>query len=156
ASDTSVGVASVTNHDLVFLTNSTLRGSIDTSGNFNLINQGDIRLYDADSSHYVGFQAPTAVTTSVAWTLPAADSSGCFQSNGAGTVSIGACGMGGGSGVSIGDAIGSATPGSVLFANSSSQLAQDNANLFWDDANDRLGLGANSSLKSILHIQGTV
>ena len=35
--------------------------------------QGDIRLGDADSTHYVGFKAPTTVTSSLVWTLPAAD-----------------------------------------------------------------------------------
>jgi hypothetical protein len=35
--------------------------------------QGDIRLGDADSTHYVGFKAPTTVGTSLVWTLPAAD-----------------------------------------------------------------------------------
>jgi hypothetical protein len=33
------------------------------------------------------------------------------------------------------------TAGSVLFGGSSGAPAQDNANLFWDDTNDRLGLG---------------
>lgn len=46
-----------------------------------------------------------------------------------------------GGGVSIGDAIGSATQGSVLFAGVGGILAQDNANLFWDDSNKRLGIG---------------
>ena len=35
--------------------------------------QGDIRLGDANSSHYVGFKAPTTVGSSLVWTLPAAD-----------------------------------------------------------------------------------
>ena len=35
--------------------------------------QGDIRLGDADSTHYVGFKAPSTVGTSLVWTLPAAD-----------------------------------------------------------------------------------
>ena len=35
--------------------------------------QGDIRLGDADSTHYVGFKAPATVSTSLVWTLPAAD-----------------------------------------------------------------------------------
>ena len=35
--------------------------------------QGDIRLGDADSSHYVGFKAPATVSSSLVWTLPAAD-----------------------------------------------------------------------------------
>jgi len=33
------------------------------------------------------------------------------------------------------------TTGSIVFANASNQLAQDNANLFWDDTNNRLGVG---------------
>ena len=37
--------------------------------------QGDIRLGDADSSHYVGFKAPATVSSSLVWTLPAADGS---------------------------------------------------------------------------------
>ena len=40
--------------------------------------------------------------------------------------------------------MGSATQGSVLFAGAAGVLAQDNANLFWDDTNDRLGIGTNS------------
>ena len=35
--------------------------------------QGDIRLGDANSSHYVGFKAPATVGTSLVWTLPAVD-----------------------------------------------------------------------------------
>lgn len=37
--------------------------------------QGDIRLGDADSSHYVGFKAPATVSSSLVWVLPAADGS---------------------------------------------------------------------------------
>jgi len=33
------------------------------------------------------------------------------------------------------------TAGSVLFAGASGLISQDNANLFWDDANNRLGIG---------------
>jgi hypothetical protein len=47
----------------------------------------------------------------------------------------------GGGGMAIGGAITSATAGSVLFAGASGVLAQDNANLFWDDTNNRLGIG---------------
>ena len=35
--------------------------------------QGDIRLGDADSTHYVGFKAPATVGSNLVWTLPAAD-----------------------------------------------------------------------------------
>ena len=34
---------------------------------------GDLRLNDADSSNYVGFKAPTTVSSNIVWTLPAAD-----------------------------------------------------------------------------------
>jgi hypothetical protein len=46
-----------------------------------------------------------------------------------------------GGGVSIGDTITGATEGSVLFAGAAGVLAQDNSNFFWDDTNDRLGIG---------------
>jgi len=55
-------------------------------------------------------------------------------------------------GVSIGDTISGATQGSVLFAGSSGVLAQDNANLFFDDSNNRLGVGTNNP-SVLLHIQ---
>jgi hypothetical protein len=44
------------------------------------------------------------------------------------------------------------TNGSVIFA-SGGTLAQDNANLFWDDANNRLGIGTNSPSYP-LHLAG--
>lgn len=53
--------------------------------------------------------------------------------------------VGGGSGISIGDNIsGGSTAGSILFVSGAQQLTQDNANLFWDDTNDALGIGTNS------------
>jgi hypothetical protein len=48
---------------------------------------------------------------------------------------------GGGGSMAIGGSITSATAGSVLFAGTSGVLQQDNANFFWDDANNRLGIG---------------
>ncbi len=48
---------------------------------------------------------------------------------------------GSGGSVSIGDSITSATAGSVLYAGASGVLAQDNANLFYDYTNHRLGIG---------------
>ena len=41
----------------------------------NLPAQDDVRFWDADSSNYVGLQAPAAVTTNRVWTLPATDGS---------------------------------------------------------------------------------
>ena len=50
----------------------------------------------------------------------------------------------GGGGMAIGGSITSATAGSVLFSGASGVLRQDNANLFWDDTNNRLGIGTAS------------
>ena len=41
------------------------------------------------------------------------------------------------------------TSGSVVFADGSGVYAQDNTNFFWDDANDRLGIGVGASSNTI-------
>ena len=61
---------------------------------------------------------------------------------------------GGGGGASIGGAVTSGTTGSILFINPTATLAQDNANLFWDDTNNRLGVAINVPLYR-LDINGT-
>jgi hypothetical protein len=50
---------------------------------------GDLRLKDADGSHYVGFASPSTVSTNKVWTLPAADgTSGQFlKTNGSAVLS---------------------------------------------------------------------
>jgi hypothetical protein len=63
-------------------------------------------------------------------------------------------GAGGGS-MAIGGNITSATAGSVLFAGASGVLSQDNANLFWDDSNNRLGIGTNAP-SGPLHINSDI
>ena len=49
------------------------------------------RYYDSDASHYVAFGAPASVTTSLTWTLPAADgtSGQVLSTNGSGVLSWG-------------------------------------------------------------------
>lgn len=44
----------------------------------------------------------------------------------------------------IGGDIPGGTDGSILFIHPAETLAQDNANLFWDDTNNRLGVGTNT------------
>ena len=58
------------------------------------------RYYDSDASHYVAFGAPASVTTSLTWTLPAADGTNgqVLSTNGSGVLSWGA-----GGGISDGD-----------------------------------------------------
>src|SRR3990167_4848448 len=46
------------------------------------------------------------------------------------------------------------TAGSVLFAGANRQIAQDNTNLFWDDSNNRLGIGTTSPDEH-LEVEGT-
>lgn len=45
------------------------------------------------------------------------------------------------------------TTGSVIFAGASGTYTQDNANFFWDNTNDRLGVG-NAAPSTRLHAQG--
>ncbi len=56
-------------------------------------------------------------------------------------------------GISIGDTVTGGTSGSILFVDSSSNLAQDNANLFYDATNNRLGIGT-ATPSEFLHIKG--
>ncbi|KXB96825.1 MAG: hypothetical protein AA908_10165 [Chlorobi bacterium NICIL-2] len=44
-------------------------------------------------------------------------------------------------------------PGSVVFAGTGGALSQNNANLFWDDVNTRLGIGTNTP-STTLHVAG--
>jgi hypothetical protein len=57
-------------------------------------------------------------------------------------------------GVAVGDPITSGTAGSLLFVDASGNLGQDNSHLFWDDSNNRLGIG-NTSPAQALHVTGT-
>lgn len=50
--------------------------------------------------------------------------------------------------VATGDVISGLTQGSVLFGGASGTLQQDNANFFWDDNNNRIGVGTNSPISS--------
>lgn len=52
----------------------------------------------------------------------------------------------------ISNIFGALTNGSVLFANGSGVVSQDNTNFFWDDTNNRLGIGT-SSPTSIMEIK---
>lgn len=54
----------------------------------------------------------------------------------------------------VGGPIGGGTVGSVLFVGAGPIVAQDNTNFFWDDANNRLGIG-NATPAQALHVVGT-
>jgi hypothetical protein len=59
------------------------------AANLTLNAQGDLRFADADSSHYVAFQAPSTVASNILWTLPSTDGSTgqALVTNGTGTLS---------------------------------------------------------------------
>jgi hypothetical protein len=56
----------------------------------------------------------------------------------------------GGGGMSIGGAITGGTPNSVLFVGPGGVLAQDNANLSWNDSTDTLGVTGTSNFSGVL------
>ena len=56
---------------------------------------------------------------------------------------------GGSSPVFSGITLSGLTQGSVLFAGSGGVISQDNSNLFWDDSNNRLGVGINSPAEAL-------
>lgn len=47
------------------------------------------------------------------------------------------------------------TSGSIMFAGTSGAMSQDNANFYWDDSNNRLGIGTSASPETFLHVIGT-
>ena len=80
-----------------FSSSGTERLIMDANG-LTLQAQNDLRFADADSSHYVGFQAPATISTNVVWTLPATDAAAAgyaLVSNASGTLSW-AASVGGG------------------------------------------------------------
>ncbi|KKR79693.1 MAG: hypothetical protein UU24_C0004G0031, partial [Candidatus Nomurabacteria bacterium GW2011_GWA2_40_9] len=64
---------------------------LDIGGDMRIKAQGDLRFADNDSSHYVGFQAPATVGTSLIWTLPADNVNGVLT-NTNGTLTWGSSG----------------------------------------------------------------
>lgn len=65
-------------------------GIFKISGDAQLDSQSDLRFGDADNSNYVGFQAPSTVSTNLIWTLPATDGSNgqSLITNGSGVLSF--------------------------------------------------------------------
>ena len=94
------------------LTNKTLT-SPQVNTNIDLLAQADLRLYDADSSNYVGFQAPATATGNILWTLPGSDGTEgqVLSTNGGGTLAWEDASAGGGSGSSYPNSTFSTVPG---------------------------------------------
>ena len=66
--------------------------------NIDLLARAELRFKDADSSHYVGFEAPATISSNLIWVLPATDGSNTqvLTTNGSGVLSWTDGGGGGG------------------------------------------------------------
>ena len=146
--------------------------------NLTLNAQGDLRFADADSSNYVGFQAPTTVAADVLWTLPSVDgtSGQVLSTDGSGTLSWTTGGNSiaeGNSNVTVTDAgtgkiefsvdgveVADFTTSATIFnetgANQDFRVEGDtNENLFVVDASaDHVGIGTNAPAV-LAHVQDT-
>lgn len=107
------------------LTNKTLT-SPQVNTNIDLLAQADLRLYDADSSNYVGFQAPATATGNILWTLPGSDGTEgqVLSTNGGGTLAWEDASAGGGSGSSYPNSTFSTVPGTDGNFDMSKNVAQ--------------------------------
>lgn len=97
----------------------------------------------ANGTNYLSFKAPDSIGTTVTHTLPSdvpAAGEALKVTSYSGGVAVLEWGSVASS-LSIGGAITSGTTGSVLFVGASNDLQQDNANLFFDDTNNTLGVG---------------
>ena len=94
--DTDLGFFRKSPNILGFSSGGTERLIMDGTG-ITLQEQNHLRFADADSSHYVGFQAPSSITTSLVWILPNADTTVAgyaLISDGSGNLSWGQAGGG--------------------------------------------------------------
>ena len=94
--DTDTGLFRKSANVMGFSAAGTERLFLDSNG-LTLQAQNDLRFADSDSSHYVAFQAPATVSSSLTWTLPAADatvSGYALVSDASGTLSWAAAGAG--------------------------------------------------------------
>lgn len=163
----SVGVATIRElvdadvPDTITLTNITQvtnRAISDTTGTLAVARGGTNLTASADDNVIVG-NGTTWETKAIADCDTASTSKLLYDT----TTNAFSCGTdqnsggGGGSGMVMGDAIANfPTTGSLLIVGTPDTLAQDNTNLFWDDTNDRLGLGTNVNLTERLNVFGNL
>ena len=94
--DTDLGLFRKSANIMGFSSSGTEQMIFDANG-LTLQAQNDLRFADSDSSHYVAFQAPATVSSSLTWTLPSADatvSGYALVSDASGTLSWAAAGAG--------------------------------------------------------------
>ena len=94
--DTDLGLFRKAANQMGFSSSGTEQMIFDGNG-LTLQGQNDLRFADSDSSHYVAFQAPATVSSSLTWTLPSADAAVdgyALVSDGSGTLRWAAAGAG--------------------------------------------------------------
>ena len=88
SNDPDLGLYRNAANSLGIATGGTARLIVDSDG-LKIREQGDLRLFDANSSHYIGIQAPATVTTNLTFTAPVDGSSGqVLTTNGSGVLSF--------------------------------------------------------------------
>jgi hypothetical protein len=124
---------------------------LDVNGNITTRAQGAMIWQDAAGGQFVSFRAPAVVTSSETYNLPPADgtSGQVFTTDGSGNITWTTVS----GSLAIGSTVTGGTTGSILFIGAASVLAQDNANLFYDDTNNRLGIGTTTP-SDTLHVAG--
>ena len=128
----------ITSTGSVGIGDSTPDHTLDIAGNLGLNAGSYINFGDVDGSSGYGFRDNAGVME--------------FKNSGGSWTTFGS---GGGSSTFLGltDTPSSYTAGSILFT-SGAAVTQDNANFFWDDSNNRLGIGTNSP-NGMLNLFGT-
>ena len=88
-------IVSVSNGNIIIAPNGT--GIIRADKSIQIQTQGELRLADGDSSHYVGLKGPASIASNLIWTLPSADGTNgqVLSTNGSGTLSWATAGGGG-------------------------------------------------------------
>jgi len=97
------GNLDLNSNDITGTGNINITGSGTFTSDVTLNAQSDLRLADADSSNYVGFQAPATVTANLVWTLPATDglAGQALVTDASGTLSWAAAGGAQGTGTNL-------------------------------------------------------
>lgn len=126
-----------TNVDMVFRPKGSGKVAItyltgNNGGYFPIFNDGNRNLIEGSVS---------GSTSKVVTTTGSLTTNHCAKWDASGNLIDSGAGCGGAGSLSIGDSVGSATEGSILFAGASGVLAQDNAGLFWNNTDNKLGIG---------------
>ena len=90
-------------HKLIYLDGTNPNDIGNDLSTIRLPNQNEVRFGDADNSHYVSLRAGTTVASNLSFTLPTADgtSGQAMLTNGSGTLSFGAAGIGAGKAIAF-------------------------------------------------------